>query len=58
VLGEIRHSERQRPCRVQVMKHHDSAGHLSLAVVDGCGGIFDLGFDSIASDQDAVRREA
>jgi hypothetical protein len=58
VLGEIRHSERQRPSQVHVMKHHDSAGHLSLAVVDRCGGIFDLGFDSVASDQDAVRRQA
>ena len=58
MLGQIGHSERQRPRRAHVVKHHDGAGHLSSAVVDGCGGILDGGFDSVAPDQDAVRGEA
>ena len=58
MLGQIGHPERHRPRRAHVAKHHDGAGHLSSAVVDGRGGILDGDFTSVAPDQDAVRGEA
>ena len=57
VLRQMSHLERQRPRHAHVTKHHDGAGHVSPAIVDRCGGVFDGGFGAVAPDQDAVRLE-
>ena len=58
MLSQIGDPERQLPRGAHVVKHHDGAGHLSSAVVDGRGGVFDGGLNSVAPDQEAVRGEA
>ena len=54
MLSQIGDPGRQLPRGAHVVKHHDGAGHPALAVVDGCDGIFDGGFHSVAPDQEAT----
>src|SRR5580658_3533275 len=55
MLRQISHFDCHRPRDADVVKYHDSAGHRTKAVVNGCAGVLYIGLSAIAADQHTVR---
>src|ERR1700689_5249453 len=54
----MRHSDRHRARLAHIMEYHDGAGHLSAAVMDGCGRIFDTSLKALPAYKNAVGGKA
>ena len=57
VLGGMRHLHGHGTGRADVAEDDDRAGGLPFAVVDGCHGVFDGNFRSVAPNEDAAGRQ-
>src|ERR1700722_5505433 len=55
MLSQVSHSQGRCPGRAHIMKDHDGASDLPMAVMDRRGRIFNGGFGSVSTDQDTIR---
>src|ERR1700733_15274004 len=57
MLRQISHLSPRPPRDAEAVKYHDSAGHRTKAVVNGCAGVLCIGLSAIAADQHTVRSQ-